>query len=116
MSANDQPGYEDEDKDRKNREREDEDRFRDKDRDREEREYKEKRELEDYPPIEVRRDKLKIKNYECAYCTSTTHQAKHREDPEQNFPFCNDMHPLLFCRRYWQQKAADGREADDDDL
>jgi hypothetical protein len=98
------------------REREEEDRFRDREGDREDREHREKRELEDYPPTAIRRQTLEIDAFQCAYCGSKNHQAKDCEDHDQVCPFCDGPHPLLFCRRYWKQKAADERETDDNDL
>jgi hypothetical protein len=73
---------------------------------------KEQRELEDFPTLESRRQTLELDAYQCAYCRGKDHQAKDCEDEDGSCHFCDGPHPLLFCRRYWKQKAADERETD----
>jgi hypothetical protein len=73
---------------------------------------KEQRELEDFPTLESRRETLELDADQCAYCRGKDHQAKDCGDEDGSCRFCDGPHPLLFCRRYWKQKAADERETD----
>jgi hypothetical protein len=73
---------------------------------------KDQRELEDFPTLESRRETLELDADQCAYCRGKDHQAKNCEDEDGSCRFCDGPHPLLFCRRYWKQKAADERETD----
>jgi hypothetical protein len=73
---------------------------------------KDQRELEDFPTLESRRETLELDADQCAYCRGKDHQARNCEDEDGSCRFCDGPHPLLFCRRYWKQKAADEREAD----
>ena len=75
-------------------------------------EDKTQRELEDFPTLESRRETLELDADQCAYCKSKDHQARNCDDEDGSCRFCDGPHPLLFCRSYWRQKAADERETD----
>jgi hypothetical protein len=109
MKTNEQ-SHKNEDGDQE-RGREEVDRFRNRV---EEREEREQRELEDFPETAIRMQTLELDAFQCAYCSSKDHQAKDCEDEDRSCRFCDGPHPLLFCRRYWKQKAADERDTDPD--